>query len=306
MASLLAVASRSRISTTAVHRPAAGRQHQQAGFHAAGLQVDRVGRAGVRLDAKRLAVRRREDDHFAERRRRRKAAAASPPPRRSPPRSPGRPRPAAGRPVSTSSSCKSAKRRGAVRSRAASTGRRSPVGRISTSVQNSAAGVSMMQSAAAAGERQIGNRDDNPGRREVVGHRGCSTSASTRSMPRPSRTVMRDLIVGRPQRQAVGRIDGCSGIHRSPRRRQASTPWPTTRHGCGRRSRGWRFCGRVVERQLIFLAVPGEAAVADAVGKGKQDRDAAARRPAVAEQGRIGCRADRAPGPRAPPPSGSS
>src|SRR5207248_10083237 len=43
---------------------------------------------------------------------------------------------------------------------------------------------------------------------------------------------------------------------------------------------GWA----VVERQLVFLAVPGEAAVADAVGKGEQDRYAAARRPAVGEQ----------------------
>src|SRR5204862_38058 len=43
----------------------------------------------------------------------------------------------------------------------------------------------------------------------------------------------------------------------------------------------------VVERQLILLALPGEPAGADAVGKGKEDRDAAACRAAVVEELRI-------------------
>src|SRR5437868_1554262 len=48
------------------------------------------------------------------------------------------------------------------------------------------------------------------------------------------------------------------------------------------------LAGRVVRRQLVGALIPGEGAAADAVGKWEQDRDAAARRPAILEELRVG------------------
>lgn len=47
------------------------------------------------------------------------------------------------------------------------------------------------------------------------------------------------------------------------------------------------LAARIAQRELILLAVPGESAIANAIGKRKQDRNAAARGPIVREKLRI-------------------
>src|SRR5437660_1691258 len=94
-------------------------------------------------------------------------------------------------------------------------------------------------------------------------------------------------VVGGPEGTCLGSIAGPVKFRRQPGLARIGT----LIHDAPRLAAGEAvnrvFLRAVVERQLILLALPGEPAGADAVGKGKEDRDAAACRAAVVEELRI-------------------
>ena len=92
-----------------------------------------------------------------------------------------------------------------------------------------------------------------------------------------------------------GSVERTAGTRRRTQALSASPPVPSDAPGvaAGEAVDGVLLAGSL-QRQLIVLAVPGKRPLANAVGEGEEDGDAAARRPAVVEQARDRRRAGRA------------
>src|SRR5262249_39738752 len=112
---------------------------------------------------------------------------------------------------------------------------------------------------------------------------GCRAQAA---LAQPYRQT--DLVVGRPEFGAFRIVNGAFELAGDP---GALLVGPLPHHAPGPAA-GEAVVGvllrRVVQRQRILAALPVAAAGAGAVGARDRHRYAAARRPAVAEPGRIG------------------